>query len=122
MQKIENVNLNDKKMPINARQKGHAFERWFCELLRVFGYNAVTSRSESRRLDDAGVDIVDNTKFYFQLKAVERLSPGYHEILAKMPTEKIPVIIHKRNNKGSVAVMKLTDFQDLLLYKQDIEQ
>jgi len=109
-------------MSINARQKGHAFERWFCELLRVFGYEAVTSRSESRRLDDAGVDIVDNTKFYFQLKAVERLAPGYHEILAKMPTEKIPVVVHKRNNKGSVVVMKLTDFQDLMLYNKDVEE
>ena len=105
-------------MTINARQKGHDFERWFCKLLEVYGYESSTSRYSNRELDDLKVDIVDNTQFYFQLKAVERMDQSYHDLLKSMPDDKIPVVIHKRNNKGAVAVMKLTDFQDLLLYKE----
>lgn len=100
-------------MSINARDKGHAYERLICEMIRNFGWEAVTSRSESRRLDDLGVDIVTNLPFNFQLKAVERLSPGYHEILKGMPKDKTRAIIHKRNNKGSVVVMDLQDFIEL---------
>lgn len=107
------------KNKLNARAKGHTFERKFCEYLRIHGYEAVTSRSESRRLDDAGVDIVDNTKFYFQLKAVERMSKSYHKILKNMPLEKIPVVIHKKNNEGTIVAMKLEDFANLLLYQND---
>ena len=104
---------------VNSRKKGHDFERKFAEYLRIHGYKAVTSRSENRSLDDAGVDLVDNTKFYFQLKAVERLKPGYHEILKNMPKEKIPIVVHKRNNKGTVIAMQLEDFANLLLFQYD---
>lgn len=97
-----------------AREKGHAFERKICEWLRFLGYSAITSRSESKRLDDAGVDIVDDTSFYIQCKAVERLNQSYHDILKAMPTDKIPVVLHKRNNKGVVVAMKLTDFEKIL--------
>jgi len=103
-----------------SRTKGHDFERKFAEYLRIYGYDALTSRSESRNLDNLGVDLVDNTKFYFQLKAVEKLSPGYHEILKNMPTEKVPVVVHKRNNKGTIIAMKLEDFANMLLYKEDV--
>ena len=102
---------------INARQKGHDFERWFCNVLKVIGWEAETSRYANRKLDDLKVDIVDDTDFYFQLKAVERMSESYHKLLASMPTNKVPVVIHKKNNEGCVAVMKLTDFQDLMLYR-----
>ena len=106
-------------MSINVRKKGHTFERKFCEYLRIYGYDAVTSRSESRRLDDAGVDIVDNTKFYFQLKAVERMAKSYHKILKDMPGGKVPVVIHKKKNEGTIVAMRLEDFSNLLLYKDE---
>ena len=106
-------------MAINSRTKGCDFERKFAEYLRIHGYDAVTSRSENRTLDNLGVDLVDNTKFYFQLKAVERLKPGYHDILKDMPKNKIPVVVHKRNNKGTVIAMRLEDFANLLLFKDD---
>ena len=104
---------------MNARTKGHDFERKFAEYLRIYGYDCVTSRSQDRRLDNLGVDLVDNTKFYFQLKAVERLKPGYHDILKAMPKDKIPVVVHKRNNKGTVIAMRLEDFSNLLLFQDD---
>lgn len=108
---------------INARKKGNTFELQIVNFLKVYGYHAVSARSESKNLDDKGVDIVDNTRFYFQCKAVEKMKKSYHDILKDMPKEKIPVVVHKRNNKGVVVAMKLEDFADLLLFKQhkDIE-
>lgn len=105
-------------MPINARNKGHTFERKFVEYLKIYGYEAVTSRSESKRMDDKGVDIIDNTPFYFQCKAVER-SINNHDIINRMPTEKMPVVVHKKNNKGTLVTMKLEHFANLLLFRHD---
>ena len=107
-------------MQINSRKKGHKFELDIVNMLKVYGYEAVSSRSESKNLDDQKVDIVDNTKFYFQCKHVERMVESYHDILASMKKGKIPVIFHKRNNKGVVAVLTLKDFNDLLLYKEEL--
>lgn len=102
---------------INARNKGHQFEQKFAEYLRIYGYDAVTSRAESKNLDNLGVDLVTNAPFNFQLKAVERLSPGYHEILKSMPKDKVRAVVHKRNHKGTTVTMFLEDFSNLLLFQ-----
>jgi hypothetical protein len=102
---------------INSRKKGNAFECKFAEYLRIYGYRAMTSRAESKNLDDKGVDMFTDAPFNFQLKAVEKLSPGYHDILKGMPTDKVPVIVHKRNNKGTIVAMTLEDFSNLLLFQ-----
>jgi hypothetical protein len=101
----------------NARKKGNGYELQIINELKELGYDAVSSRSESKRMDDKGVDIIDNTDFYFQCKANERLSMPVHEILRSMPREKIPVVLHKRNNKGTVAVIEWDLFKRLLLDK-----
>ena len=112
------VIVHKKLGKINARKKGHSFELQIVNLLKEYGYEAVSSRSESKNLDDQKVDIVDDTPFYFQCKAVERMKESYHDILASMKKGKVPVILHKRNNKGTVAVLDIKDFCDLLLYKK----
>ena len=104
---------------INSRAKGHAYELQIVNRLKELGYDAVTSRSESKRMDDLGVDIIDNTDFYIQCKAVEKLKPSLHDILARMPTDKVPVVYHKRNNKGSIVSLKQEDFERLLLQTRD---
>ena len=96
-----------------SRQKGHAFELRIVHELREMGFDAVSSRSESKNLDDKGVDIVDNSPFYFQCKAVERLN-GYHEILRGMPADKVRAILHKRNNKGVIVTLYWEDFKELM--------
>ena len=105
---------------INSRAKGHQFERKIAEELREMGYDAVTSRSESRRLDDAGVDLVDDTAFYFQLKRVEALRP-VDDILASMPADKTRVVLHKRSHKQAVVSMSWEDFKKLCLSKPEKE-
>jgi len=104
---------------INSRAKGHAYELQIVNRLKELGYDAVTSRSESKRMDDLGVDIIDNTDFYIQCKAVEKLKPSLHDILSRMPTDKVPVVYHKRNNKGSTVTLKQEDFERILLQTRD---
>ena len=106
-------------MSIHSKNKGNRYERDLAEYLRELGYDAVTSRAESKNLDDKGVDLFDNSPFYIQAKHVEKMKTSYHDILARMPTEKTPVIFHKRNNKGTIVAMKLEDFTKLLLEKPE---
>jgi len=103
-----------KKPKINARQKGHSFERDIVNELKEMGYAAITSRMESKRMDDLGVDIIDDTPFYIQCKAVERLG-SIHKVLAKMPTEKTPIVLHKKNNQGTIVAIRWADFKKLML-------
>lgn len=101
---------------MNSRTKGHDFERHMAERLRVIWPECYTTRFKgSPWLDHLGIDLVNTPGYNVQLKAVERLSPGYHEVLNSMPQDKnINIIIHKRNRKGSVVVMDLEDFIKLL--------
>ena len=101
----------------SARNKGNTFEREICKLLVSIGFIAVTSRSESKRLDDAGADIFSDFPFYIQAKAVERMSMPVHELLKTMQgnlPDRPPCVFHKRNNKGVVVSLQLDDFLDLI--------
>jgi hypothetical protein len=101
---------------MNCRTKGHDFERKTAEQLRAIFPECFTTRFKgSPWLDQCGVDLVNTPGFNIQLKAVERLSPGYHEILSSMPKDTNKnIIIHKRNNKGSVVALSLDDFLKLI--------
>ena len=101
----------------SARAKGHAFERDIVSILREWGYEAMTSRYESKRLDDLGSDIVTDFPFHIQAKAVERLSMPVHEMLKTMKEvlkDKPSCIFHKRNNKGTTVTLDLDTFIALI--------
>tara|TARA_R100001591_G_scaffold16558_2_gene22900 strand:- start:349 stop:693 length:345 start_codon:yes stop_codon:yes gene_type:complete len=100
----------------HSKNKGSAYERKLAKEFREFGFSKCkTSRFESKMLDDAGVDLTNTGVFNVQAKAVERLSPSYHEILSNMPTDNnYNVIFHKRNRKGEVVVMTKEDFYDIM--------
>jgi hypothetical protein len=109
---------------MNSRTKGHDFERKMAEKLREVWPNCYTQRFKgSLWMDHCGIDLVNTPPFNFQLKATER-PPGYHKILSAMPKGRnINVILHKRNNKGIVAVLSYDDFLKIInskfmLYKQ----
>ena len=97
---------------MDSRKKGHAYEHKIAELIRGWGFDCVTSRSESKNLDDKGVDFVTDFPFNIQAKATER-TPPYHELLKAMPHDKPPLVFHKRNNKGTVVVMELDTFEHI---------
>jgi len=100
----------------SARTKGAAYERKIVRELRDFLLfpDAVTSRSESKRTDDAGVDIMYTDPFSIQCKAVEKLG-NIHKILNAMPNDSnYNVVFHKRNNQGEVVSMMKDDFYEIL--------
>jgi len=104
----------------SARTKGHNFERYLVNLLIELGYQAASSRAASRELDNQGVDIYTDAPFNIQAKAVEKLSPGVHDIIKAMnksaPNKKRPnVVAWKRNNKGIVIAMDLEAFLSIAL-------
>ena len=100
-----------------ARTRGHEFELQICKLLNKRGFYAVTSRSESKRLDDLGSDIVTDFPYHLKCKFVEALSRPNHKLLAEMKkalTDKPPAVIHKRANKGIIVSLLLDDFLELI--------
>ena len=101
----------------NSRAKGNNYEVKLCNELKEFFPDVVTSRSESKRLDDQGVDFCYTGIFNIQAKAVEKLRGGHHEILKRMPPPHtgVNVIFHKRNNKGTTVTMSKEDFYNLVL-------
>lgn len=99
----------------SARQKGHTYELQIRDYFRELGFNdCVSSRSESKNLDDKGVDLVYTGDFYVQCKAVENLG-SIHKILDAMPkTDKMNVVFHKKNRQGTIVAMELESFTRLL--------
>ena len=102
---------------MNAKQKGNRFEREAAAILRAELWpECYTSRfMGSVWLDYNGVDLTGTPGFNVQCKAQERLVKGYHEILEGMlKNNNTNVILHKRNNKGIVAVLDFDDFVKLV--------
>jgi hypothetical protein len=102
---------------MNAKLKGNQFERQMAAILREKLWpECYTSRfMGSAWLDYNGVDLTGTPGFNIQLKAVERLSPGYHEILDKMLKNKdTNIVIHKRNNRGAIVAMEFENFIKLV--------
>jgi len=100
---------------INNRNKGNQYERDFANEVEEFFPDIVTSRSESKRTDDKGVDFCYTGPFIIQAKAWER-APSYHRILKQMAkdNEGLPLIAHKRNHQGTIIAMPKDVFYMLL--------
>lgn len=99
-----------------SRKKGNNYELLVIKWLKNLGWSdCVSSRSESKRTDDAGIDICYSEPLQIQCKAQER-SLNYHEILSKMPknSENYNLVFHKRNRSGTVVAMELDDFVKIL--------
>ena len=99
---------------INARKKGHSYELDIRDFFRKNGYpDAVSSRSESKNMDDKGVDLCFTGPYHVQAKAVEKLG-SVHDVIARMPADKIRLVFHKRNRKGTIVSMTMDDFEKLM--------
>jgi hypothetical protein len=99
----------------SARQKGHGFELSMRDVFKDLGWDTcVSSRSESKNKDDAGIDLCFTDPFNIQCKAVEQLG-SHHKVLAAMPKDtNYNILLHKRNRQGVVVSMMLDDFIEIL--------
>ena len=95
------------------RDKGHRYERKIINELKEQGYKAVSSRSESRTMDDQGVDIITDYPFHIQCKNTIRL-PEPYKIFMKMPKDKPNVIFWTKNFKEDLVILRKDDFYKLI--------
>ena len=102
-------------MTINSRNKGNAYERQIINEIKALGFDAVSSRSESKNMDDAGVDIITELPFNIQCKRVERLHDP-EGIIENMPPDKIRAIFTKKNRKDDLVILKKSDFYRIIMF------
>jgi hypothetical protein len=109
-----------------SKQKGSQLELDVIHKLNEIGYNTVSSRSNSKNLDNAKVDIDDltgNLPVYIQCKATQT-TPSYFKIEEECPLkDKWFSVIWKKQDKdggqspGTVAIIPLEMFYDYLKLK-----
>ncbi len=114
---------------MNNRRRGHNYERQIVKELKEIGFEGiVTSRAESKNMDDRGVDIFDLNQtsttmpFYVQCKLSTK-NIAYDELLAseKLPKDKPLIIFHKKAEKantnftvkGEYVILNKKDFYNL---------
>ena len=95
------------------RNAGNGYERQIAQELRDMGFEAVTSRQESRSLDAAGVDLVTTFPLAPQMK-VSINQPNAHKILTVTEAE---IIFYKRIEKAGSKFMPRGEY--VILRKED---
>lgn len=59
MEKVKKVKQKRRSLGARNRARGNNYERQIAKELRELGFNVVTSRSESKRVDNNKVDLID---------------------------------------------------------------
>lgn len=105
-----------------SRVAGHSYERQIVKELKELGFkNAVSSRSESKNLDDKGVDVANTPGYSVQCKN-SKTNPNYVELLNDLNTivslrGTVKVILHKKTKKAKANFIPVGEYA--LLTKQD---
>ena len=109
-----------------SKQKGSQLELDVIHVLNDLGYNTVSSRSNSKLLDNSKVDVCDlegNLPIYIQCKATQS-TPSYFKIAEECPLKDLPfVIVWKKQDKeggnspGTVFMAPIELLYDYLKYK-----
>ena len=100
-----------------ARRFGFTWEREIVtDLKRIGWFEAVSARQESRSADALGKDICNTHPFVIQAKATNSAMPNYEVVFDHIKTEKTEyaVLAIKKRNKGKYAVLKWSDFLELV--------
>lgn len=97
------------------RRAGHAYELQLIHEHIALGFTeCVSSRSESKRMDDKGVDLMFTHPFHVQAKNVAN-SIQYDKTIGRMPKEKgkYNLVFHKRGLKQYV-IMEKKDWYEIV--------
>ena len=105
---------------INSKQKGARFEREIAKKFKERGFEAHRSQQFCGANGDADVTHTIDLGFmkpYIECKHVESLNLFKAMEQAKNDLKdesERPVVIHKKNNKGTLVTMELDDWLDLI--------
>lgn len=121
-----NTSVEKKKRNLKRnRQRGHDFERKIAQELRDLGFSVVTSRSESKSMDDKKVDLIDTENKLpcnLQLKATIK-TPDYFGISKECPLKDKPFVVlwnkikpteSTFRSEGTVAIIPKEFFYELI--------
>ena len=107
------------------RTAGLNYERKIIKDVKELGLfpNAVSSRAESKNMDDKGVDLCNTPGVFIQCKN-SKTNPKYDTLLEEMPQELgvINAVIHQKTKKattkfiaqGEYVIVRKADFYRLL--------
>ena len=104
------------------KNKGNNYELKIIKDLKSMNFSAVTSRSESKNMDDKGVDIVSpDFPYYIQCKSTVKI-PSLTYLTEPTLTDKPFIILWNKQKKvninfkseGEFVIMKKEDFYKLI--------
>lgn len=113
-------------MSINARNKGHTFERAIMHDFSDMGWEDVqTSRAASRLADDCKIDLVGVMPFAVQCKRMRKYAPINEILKIDFPTfakvsfgnadiDYIPLLLTKADNLPTMAVLPWDELKKML--------
>jgi hypothetical protein len=103
-------------MPIkSAKNKGSGYEREVAKFFKEnFECDAFRSQQYCGKNGDADVSI--NIPIHIECKRVESFSlyPALSQAKTDAPADKVPVVIHRKNNKPSVLIVELENLKKLV--------
>ena len=104
-------------MPTRNKQAGSKWELDIVHKLKEMGYEAVSSRQESRSADARGIDVITDYPYLIQAKCMVN-QPNFHTLLTETDAE---VVFFRKTEKrgkrfyavGEYAVIPLKEFYKL---------
>lgn len=107
----------------NNRTAGNRYERTVVNDLKSLGFDdVVTARSESRNMDNRGVDVFgDSLPIHIQCKTTNRRLK-YEDFFQRdtLPTDKPVVIYEKKTRKSNSRFMTIGEF--VIMRREDFER
>ena len=99
---------------MNSRAKGKTYEREIARYLREQGYNARRGQQYKGGADSP--DVVGLTGWHIECKRTERfnLYAALKQALRDKADGEKALVIHRKNNEPSVAILLLDDFMEAL--------
>ena len=105
---------------LKSKQKGSSWEYELRDKFKELGYeDCVTSRGESKKMDNAKIDIIsDSLPFYCQAKNTANV-PSYYKISEACPLKDKPFVVAWKNANEvgkAIAMVPIDFFYKLLKY------
>lgn len=105
-----------------SRNKGHRYEQIIAKELRELGFpGVVTSRSESKKMDDMKVDIIDLDKrlpFNAQLKCTSN-TPSFFKIQSQCPLKDKPFVLFWNSQKVKEGNINMSSEGELVMIPKE---
>lgn len=103
-------------MPINSRTKGKTGELELAAFLRARGHDARRGQQFSGGADSPDVVSTSLAGFHLECKRVESgsLYKWLDQAVNDAGWEKVPIVAHRKNREGWVAIMRLDDLLALI--------